>query len=159
MAYAIAKIEGNKIISTSLWNTSVFEIVEKIPSNYLVWNIGENMGTDCYIPICQMLHPENKEDFSINQDTLKAVKITPEEFKKLQKAASYGVSNLKAAEKALKAKDAATCQIEKERLQLLQSTFLKELQKIKTGRQAYRGAFPRRPFNKNLRRIRKHDQD
>ena len=97
MAYAIAKIEGNKIISTSLWNTSVFEIVEKIPSNYLVWNIGENMGTDCYIPICQMLHPENKEDFSINV-------ITPEEFKKLQKAASYGVSNLKAAEKALKSK-------------------------------------------------------
>lgn len=104
MAYATAKIEGNKIISTSLWNTSVFEIAEKIPSNYLVWNIGENMGTDCYIPICQMLHPENKEDFSINQDTLKAVKVTPEEFKKLQKAASYGVSNLKAAEKALKSK-------------------------------------------------------
>lgn len=146
MAYATVKIEGNKIISTSLWNTHIFEIVEKIPSNYLVWNIGENMGTDCYIPICQMLHPENKEDFSINQDTLKAVKVTPEEFKKLQKAASYGVSNLKAAEKALKTKDAATCQIEKERLQLLQSTFLKELQKIKTGREAYRGAFPRRPF-------------
>lgn len=57
MAYATAKIEGNKIISTSLWNTDVFEIVEKIPSNYLVWNIGENMGTDCYIPICQMLRP------------------------------------------------------------------------------------------------------
>jgi len=103
MAYATVKIEGNKIISTSLWNTDVFEIVEKIPSNYLVWNIGENMGTDCYIPICQMLHPENKEDFSINRDTLKAVQVTPEEFKKLQKAA-YGVSNLKVAEKALKSK-------------------------------------------------------
>lgn len=104
MAYATAKIEGNKIISTSLWNTSVFEIVEKIPSNYLVWNIGENMGTDCYIPICQMFHPENKEDFSINQDTLKAVQVTPEEFKKLQKAASYGVSSLKTAEKVLRSK-------------------------------------------------------
>lgn len=104
MAYATAKIEGNKIISTSLWNTNVFEIVKKIPGNYLVWNIGENMGTDLYIPICQMLHPENKEDFSINQDTLKAVQVTSEEFKKLQKAASYGVSSLKTAEKVLRSK-------------------------------------------------------
>ena len=31
-------------------------------------------------------------------------RLTPEEFKKLQKAASYGISNLKAAEKALKSK-------------------------------------------------------
>lgn len=104
MAYATAKIAGNKIISTSLWNTDVFEIVEKIPSNYLVWNIGENMGTDCYIPICQMLHPENKEDFSINRDTLKAVQVTSEEYKVLQKAASYGVNSLKTAEKALGSK-------------------------------------------------------
>ena len=104
MAYATAKIQGNKIISTSLWNTSVFEIVEKIPSNYLVWNIGENMGTDLYIPICQMLRPGDKEDFSINPDTLKAVKVAPEEFKKLQKAASNRVSNLKTAEIALKSK-------------------------------------------------------
>lgn len=65
MAYATVKIEGNKIISTSLWNTHTFEIVEKIPGNYLVWNIGENMGTDLYIPICQMLHPGDKEDFSM----------------------------------------------------------------------------------------------
>lgn len=104
MAYATVKIEGNKIISTSLWNTHTFEIAKKIPGNYFVWNIGENMGTDCYIPICQMLHPENKEDFSINRDTLKAVQVTPEEFKKLQNAASYGVSCLKDAEKALKSK-------------------------------------------------------
>ena len=104
MAYATVKIEGNKIISTSLWNTHTFKIVEKIPENYLVWNIGENMGTDLYIPICQMLRPGDKEDFSINPDTLKAVKVAPEEFKKLQKAASYGVSNLKTAEKALKSK-------------------------------------------------------
>lgn len=51
-----------------------------------------------------MLRPGDKEDFSINRDTLKAVQVTPEEFKKLQKAASYGISNLKAAEKALKSK-------------------------------------------------------
>lgn len=98
------EIKDGKIFSENCYRTDVFEIVEKIPENYVVWNIGENMGTDCYIPICQMLHPENKEDFSIDRDTLKAVKVTPEEFKKLQKASSYGVSNLKAAEKALKSK-------------------------------------------------------
>ena len=98
------EIKAGKIFSENDYRTDVFEIVEKIPENYVIWNIGENMGTDCYIPICQMLHPENKEDFSINRDTLKAVQVTPEEFKKLQKAASYGVSNLKAAEKALKNK-------------------------------------------------------
>lgn len=104
MAYATVKIGGNKIISTSLWNTHTFEIVEKIPGNYLVWNIGENMGTDLYIPICQMLHSGDKEDFSINPDTLKAVPVTSKEYKALQKAASYGVSSLKTAEKALRSK-------------------------------------------------------
>ena len=104
MAYATAKIEGNKIISTSLWNTDVFEIVEKIPSNYLVWNIGENMGTKEYIPICEMLHPENKEDFSINRNSLKAVKVTSEEWEMLNKAASFGVGSLQDAEKALRSK-------------------------------------------------------
>lgn len=104
MAYATVKIEGNKIISTSLWNTHTFEIVKKIPGNYFVWNIGENMGTDFYIPICQMLRPGDKEDFSINPDTLKAVPVTSEECKALQKAASYGVNSLKTTEKALRSK-------------------------------------------------------
>ena len=122
MAYATVKIEGNKIISTSLWNTHTFEIVEKIPGNYLVWNIGENMGTDLYIPICQMLHPGDKEDFSINPDTLKAVPVTSKEYKALQKAASYGVSSLKTAEKALRSKGG---------LQLLQLIFSKDLRKIR----------------------------
>ena len=99
MAYATVKIDGNKIISTSLWNTDVFEIVEKIPSNYLVWNIGENMGTDKYIPICQL-----KTKYDVDLFSLKAVPVTPEEYKKLQDASSWGVSSLENAEKALKSK-------------------------------------------------------
>ena len=49
----MAKIEikDGKIFSENDYRTDVFEIVEKIPENYVVWNIGENMGTDKYIPI------------------------------------------------------------------------------------------------------------
>lgn len=104
MAYATIKIEGSKLVNTSFHNTDAFEIVNKIPSNYFIWNIGENMGTKEYIPICEMLHPENKEDFSINRNTLKAVKVTPEEWDALNKAASFGVGSLQDAEKALRSK-------------------------------------------------------
>ena len=100
------KIENNKIYSTSALceRTDVFEIVEKIPTGFFVWNIGENMGTHEYIPVCQDLHPEAKDNFEINTATLKAVKVAPDEWEKLNKAASWGVGNLKQAEKALKSK-------------------------------------------------------
>lgn len=81
-----------------------YEVVEKIPSGFFVWNIGENMGTHEYIPVCQYMNPVNKENFEINPDTLKAVKVTPEEWEKLNKAAAWGVGNLLQAEKALKSK-------------------------------------------------------
>ena len=54
----------------------VFEIVEKIPRNFFVWNIGENMGSDEYIPFCEKLHPEDKDNFEININTLKAIKLS-----------------------------------------------------------------------------------
>ena len=102
----ILKFENNKIYSTSSLceKTDVFEIVEKIPIGFFVWNIGECMGTHEYIPICEDLHPGYKDDYSINPATLKAVKVTPEEWEKLNKAASWGIGNLKQAEKALKSK-------------------------------------------------------
>ena len=62
------------------------------------------MGTHEYIPVCEDLHPENKDDFEVNLSTLKAVKVSPDEWEKLDKAASWGVENLKQAEKALKSK-------------------------------------------------------
>lgn len=71
------KMEGNKIVVDSELcenNIHVFEIVEKIPAGFFIWNIGENMGTHEYIPLCEDLHPENKDDYSINPETLKAVK-------------------------------------------------------------------------------------
>ncbi len=100
------KFENNKIYSTSSLceRTDIFEIVEKIPTRFFVWNIGENMGTHEYIPICEKLHPENKDDYSINPATLKAVKVTPEEWEKLSDAASVRVNSLQTAAKALKSK-------------------------------------------------------
>ena len=81
-----------------------YEVVEKIPSGFFVWNIGENMGTHEYIPVCQDQHPEDKTNFEINIATLKAVKVTPDEWKKINKAAAWGIGNLTQAEKALKSK-------------------------------------------------------
>lgn len=100
------KFENNKIYSTSNLSerTDVFEIVEKIPQGFFVWNIGENMGTHEYIPVCQDQHPEYKTNFEINIATLKAVKVTPDEWKKINKAAAWGIGNLTQAEKALNSK-------------------------------------------------------
>lgn len=82
----------------------VFEIVDKIPFGFFVWNIGENMGHDEYIPICQDLRPGDKDNYEINPNTLKAIKLSVEEVQLLRKAAGYGVVSKETAEKALKSK-------------------------------------------------------
>lgn len=102
----IIKIENGKIYTKSNLNNrnDSFEIVEKIPNNYFVWNIGENMGTDIYIPLCEDLHPEDKDNYDINTNTLKAIKLNIEEVKALREAAHVGINSKKTAEKALKSK-------------------------------------------------------
>ena len=102
----IIKIENGRIYTKSDLNdrNDIFEIVEKIPSNYFIWNIGENMGTDEYIPICEDLHPEDKDNYEINQNTVKAIKLSIEEVKALREAAHVGINSKKTAEKALKSK-------------------------------------------------------
>lgn len=101
---ASIKIENGKIYSESFGKTDVFKIVGRIPENFFVWNIGENMGTHDYIPLCEDLHPEDKENYEINPATLKAIRVTPEEWEKLNDAASVGVNSLQTATKALKSK-------------------------------------------------------
>ena len=102
----IIKIENGRIYTESNLNdrNDIFEIVEKIPSNYFIWNIGENMGTDEYIPICEDLQPEDKDNYEINQNTVKAIKLRIEEVKALREAAHVGINSKKTAEKALKSK-------------------------------------------------------
>ena len=98
------EINGNTITSETIWNTHKFQIVKKIPEGFFVWNIGENMGSDEWIPLAQDLKPGDKENFDINPQTLKAIRLNPEEVQILRKAAGIGVNNLKTAEKALKSK-------------------------------------------------------
>ena len=100
------KIENNKIYSTSTLceKTDIFEIVEKIPVGFFIWNIGENMGTDEYIPICEDLHPEDKDNYEINTSTLKAIRLSREDVEALREAAHAGIVSKKTAEKALKSK-------------------------------------------------------
>lgn len=98
------EIKGNTITSADIWNTHKFQIVDKIPEGFYVWNIGENMGSDEWIPLAQDLKPGDKEDYSINPETLKAIRLDPQEVQILRKAANVGVNSLKTAEKALKSK-------------------------------------------------------
>ena len=102
----VVKIENGKIYSKSdlCERKDVFEIVEKIPAGFFVWNIGDNMGLDEYIPICKDLHPEDKENFEIDTTSLKAIKLPINEVKVLRQAASWGVNSKSTAEKALKSK-------------------------------------------------------
>lgn len=102
----IIKIENGRIYTESNLKErgDIFEIVEKIPSGFFVWNIGENMGTDEYIPICEDLHPEDKDNYEINPNTVKAIKLSVEEVKALREAASVGINSKKTAERALNSK-------------------------------------------------------
>ena len=102
----VVKIENGKIYSKSdlCERKDVFEIVEKIPAGFFVWNIGDNMGLDEYIPICKDLHPGDKDNFEIDTASLKAIKLSINEVKALRQAASWGVNSKSTAEKALKSK-------------------------------------------------------
>lgn len=98
-----------KITTTDTWGKkNTYEVVEKIPVNFFIWNIGKNMGMHEYIPVCERLYPELKKTdnryYHINQDTVKAVSVSPEEWKKLDRAASWGITSKEEAEKALKSK-------------------------------------------------------
>ena len=102
----VVKIENGKIYSKSelCERGDIFEIVEKIPAGFFVWNIGDNIGLDEYIPICKDLYPEDKENFEIDTTSLKAIKLPIDEVKALREAAAYGVNSKKTAEKALRSK-------------------------------------------------------
>lgn len=98
------EINGNTITSENQFGKHTFEIVDKIPAGFFVWNIGENMGSDEYIPLAEDLNPDDKENFEIRSDTLKAIKLSVEEVKALRKAGGWGITSKAVAEKALKSK-------------------------------------------------------
>ena len=102
------KIENNHIYTKSnlCEREDVFEIVNNISQSFIVWNIGDNMGTDEYIPLAMRLSYDKNDDnyHSINSNNLKAIKLPVEEVKALREAAHNGISCLVDAEKALKSK-------------------------------------------------------
>lgn len=97
------EIIGNTVISRA-FKEDVFQIVERIPEMFFVWNIGENMKSAEWIPQCEALHPGDKDDYSINPDTLKAINLPENEVKLLRDAADFGINSLATAEKALKSR-------------------------------------------------------
>lgn len=79
--------------SKSQFNTHRFEIVEKIPNNYQIWCIGDNMGSPELLPLAIV----NKE-CQIDPATLKTVKMEKAEVSFLNLVAiRYGLTNLKRA--------------------------------------------------------------
>lgn len=92
-------------ITTGTTNKHTFEVVGKIPKGFFVWNIGDNMGDNNYIPLCEDLNPNDKNSYEINQNTLKAIKLDKEEVMILRDAAGYGVNDLKSAKRAMNRKD------------------------------------------------------
>lgn len=73
-----------------------FEIVEKIPAGFSVWNIPD----PGFLPLCQ--NTGDPDLCSVNTATLKAIVMDPAEIKILIHAASFGVKTKKAAETAIK---------------------------------------------------------
>ncbi|DAB25391.1 TPA: hypothetical protein CPT81_00015 [Candidatus Gastranaerophilales bacterium HUM_20] len=98
------EVKDDTITSETLGKTDIYKIVKKIPFGFYVWNIGENMGSDEYIPLCQDLYPGIKDDHSINFDTLRAIKLPKEEVELLREAAGWGVNSLETARKVLKSR-------------------------------------------------------
>lgn len=92
------------ITEKTLFNTHKFEIVEKIPADYFVWNIGKLEQNKGYIPIAEAI-PCDK--FSVNIDTLKAIKIKDDKTHSLlMRGASYGVGSLSKCKEILGRKNA-----------------------------------------------------
>lgn len=106
----IIKIENGKIYTESNLHEykDIFEIVERIPKNFFVWNIGENMGSSEYIPLATQQYPNADKDdckyYEINRKLLFAIKLPVEEVKLLREAAHNGITSKVEAEKALKSK-------------------------------------------------------
>ena len=72
--------------------TYKFEVVDKIPFGYIVWNIGDNMVPG-YLPVC-MTKPGTYE---IRPETLKAIALPASELAFLRKVAGRGITSKKSA--------------------------------------------------------------
>ena len=90
------EIKGNQLIVCDMYGKHIFEIVDKVPSNYSVWNIGECMGTDEFIPFCRPCWSKHELN-TIDPDSLKAIKLDPKDVMILRKAAHRGINSKRSA--------------------------------------------------------------
>lgn len=60
---------------TTFGRTDVFKIVEKIPGDYVIWNIHQIEGHEDYLPMCQLI----SGGYEVRLSTLKAVKLESSE--------------------------------------------------------------------------------
>jgi len=79
-----------------------FLVVDKIPSGFHIWNIGNNMA-DGYLPICQGKAGEYEWQACVDLEHLYAIDMTdrPELLAALRKAAGIGITDIIAANKYL----------------------------------------------------------
>lgn len=94
-------VDGDTAVLHSLFAEDKFRIVEKVPANFVVWNIGSNMVTNEYIPFC-IIQPSR--EWLIDRNQLYAIRLPENEVKLLRKAASWGIGNLKEARFSLKSR-------------------------------------------------------
>ena len=95
----MGKVEGRYYVHKDRWGkTHRFEVVDKIPKGYKVWNIGtKNMGSEEYLPLCVTF-----DKFTVDISSLKTVKMDAEEIKTLNFASmQYGLHSLEECEKRI----------------------------------------------------------
>lgn len=81
--------------------SDLFEIVEKIPPRYKVWNIGKNMRSDKFLPLCEPLSLDPNSDlyYYVNIHTLKCIELPKDELELLRdKASFYGINDKASAQ-------------------------------------------------------------
>lgn len=95
--YFIEETEENISIQDNSCNREIlkYKKVNKIMSHWKIWNIGNLMGHDEYLPLfCNQTPQICGSLYEVDINTLKAIKLPKEEIKILREAASVGCRNL-----------------------------------------------------------------
>ena len=79
--------------------TDHYEIVDKVPAGFFVWNIGEHAPAG-YVPLCESM-PD--DEWSVNLDTLKAIKH--DHAREILRAAGAGGTTLAKCRKKARGSD------------------------------------------------------
>lgn len=90
-----------------------FEVVESIPADYTIWNIGKNM-VDGYLPLCQ-----TEDGHEVKVETLKAVKV--EKAQVILSAVGFGPQTIKEMETYIKRYSKSKREVTRRRVERLKA--------------------------------------